>query len=151
MEKYVDLDSNDGDGAFNICTQVFLVKKFPGLITKVKGVPLSDEDLVRLNGARFFKPATIGDVAIGKAVFDGEKYVEVYEPYSQDHFVDIEIAWCNKAYEESTDKLARIQDGHRTGKGSVPQWRAFRNDLRDYPQNVGFPDVVANPRPVEPV
>jgi hypothetical protein len=67
----------------------------------------------------------------------------VPEPeFSSDEIIASKAAderqWRDAEIARSDIELYKVQDGR--GVGNVGQWRAYRNDLRDYPEQAGFPD-----------
>jgi hypothetical protein len=140
MIEYVDLDSME------ICSKVFLLKKYKK--SKVKGFDLSSQDLIDMNAGWLGVGQTPGDEATGKAVWIDDILVREFRPYTLDKLALIERRWRNSELTKSDVELFRVQDGHKSGKGLVSHWRTYRNDLRDYPEQEGFPDTTLAPRPV---
>ena len=138
---YVDLDT------MKVCSRDFLLKKYGK--AKAAGVPLSAADLIDMK-AVILEGSVTGDVATGKAVMYGSMYQREYRDFTTAELTQQELAWCDAQFPLVLKALRRVQDGHRSKVGLVGQWRAYRNDLRDYPESEGFPDVTLNPRPVEP-
>ena len=58
-----------------------------------------------------------------------------------------ERAWRDAEITRADIELNKVQDG--VGVGTVTAWRAYRCELRDWPQAAGFPD--STKRPVAPV
>lgn len=59
----------------------------------------------------------------------------------------VERDWRDAELQRADIMLNRVQDG-MSGFGTVAQWRAYRVDLRNWPENPEFPDSMN--RPVAP-
>jgi hypothetical protein len=142
VQLYVDLSTME------ICSKDSLLKKHKK--GKGEGFDLSPQDLIDMNAAVLGEGQTVGSEATGKAVMVDEVLVREFIPHTLEKLASIERSWAVRARLEALDELERVQDGHRTGRGLVSQWRAYRNALRDYPEQEGFPDTAVAPRPVAP-
>lgn len=60
--------------------------------------------------------------------------------------VEEERTWRNIELERADVELNKVQDG--MGIGTVTQWRAYRCELRDWPEHPDFPD--STKRPIAP-
>ena len=59
-----------------------------------------------------------------------------------------ERAWRNAELYRADIELNKVQDSDVNATGSVGEWRAYRKELRQYPQQPGFPSQAV--RPVAP-
>jgi len=141
MINYVDLDTME------ICSKTFLLRKHS--MAKAADAPLTAADLETMNAAVLDETST-GDIATSNVVLSNGIYQREFRARSTNELSQQERSWRDAQFPLVEIALNRVQDNHRSEVGLVGQWRTYRNDLRDYPQGVGFPDVTLNPRPVEP-
>lgn len=58
-----------------------------------------------------------------------------------------ELKWVEEQKEVVRNEIEVLEDSHSSKRGTVPQWRQYRNELRDYLIQPDFPDGT---RPIAP-
>lgn len=81
------------------------------------------------------------------SVTDGDILLKDKE-ISEDFIIYTERCWRNSELIRADIELAKVQDSDPKNKGSVTEWRAYRKELRSWPEQHGFPNK--NNRPVAP-
>ena len=74
---------------------------------------------------------------LGEWVDDGPK------PIPTEHLIFLEKSWRNSELVRADVELNKVQDG--VGVGTVTAWRAYRCELRDWPDHANFPDSASRP------
>lgn len=114
------------------------------LIVNNKVVEIAEEDPTNKYHESFvwvfFKE---NNVTVGMNYEDG-KFTSVLEQ-SQ---LAAEKAWRNLELSRADQELNKVQDSDPKSTGTVTDWRAYRKELRAWPENINFPDVSS--RPVAP-
>lgn len=141
MLSYVDLDTME------VCSRDFLLKKHS--MAKGKGVPLSADDLEVMNAAVIDETSS-GDIATGNAILNNGVYQREYRPNTTDELIAKERSWRDQQFPLVEIAMNRVQANHSSKVGTISEWYDYQNDLRDYPQGEGFPDITLNPRPIAP-
>jgi hypothetical protein len=96
--------------------------------------------------------APAGDVVSGTqtAELRGDgKWYRIYDvrSYTDEEKGAQERSWRDGQYDAVRIEINRIEDAHGSKRSTVSAWRAYRNELRDYPQQPTFPNGT---RPVSP-
>lgn len=68
---------------------------------------------------------------------------------SDSNKIIIERAWRDVELIRADFELNKVQDSDKKAIGTVTTWREYRKSLRDWPQDIGFPD--SSKRPISPV
>lgn len=68
------------------------------------------------------------------------------EVLSAQDVASLEILWRNTQLKVADVEISKIQDRHSTATGKLSDWRKYRNQLRDWPGNVNFPNIEYRPK-----
>jgi hypothetical protein len=115
--------------------------------------PTTPKDLALFDVAELTEEAApSGDIVSGTQVAelrgDG-KWYRIYDvrSYTDEEKSVQERSWRDSQYDVVRIEINRIEDAHGSKRSTVSAWRAYRNELRDYPQQPTFPNGT---RPVSP-
>lgn len=136
IQMYVDLDTME------VCTHTFLQRKH--LI--YKSVDFTASELASMNADLLDETAT-GDVATGNTVLNGSVYEREYRSFTTAELAQQEESWVSQELSTSDIEVRKHDDSHSRTVGTKPQWRTYRNALRDHV--IG--GVVQGTRPTRPV
>ncbi len=107
-----------------------------GLVVDVKEVDFPvHEDLVWIDCP--------DDCKAHEWTYDGsELVIPDYAAMALERTINSERSWRDLELRRADIELYIIQDG---GSGTVGEWRSYRNDLRNWPEDVLFPDSGSRP------
>lgn len=69
-----------------------------------------------------------------------KQYYEVITPLTSEELASRELNWRNKELIRADIELNKVQDNDSKAVGTVAEWRAYRKELRSYPDSENFPN-----------
>jgi hypothetical protein len=139
MTDYVDTN----EPGLPISSIGHFAKKYPQF--KTLRPPLTAGVMAYIGAAEYTDNAD-GDRPTGNAVLIDGTYYREYRAFTADELAAGEVSWVASELSAADIEILKHDDGHGRVTATKPQWRTYRNALRDHV--IG--GVVQGARPTKP-